>query len=237
MPDKLFGTDGIRAVAGEFPLDIASIRSLGGALVRLLREKGLEPRVVIGRDTRQSGPWMEEALFRGMIENGGSPVSAGVIPTSAVSHLARAHGFSAGIVISASHNPYRDNGIKVFSGEGFKIAPDWEDYLEMAVRGGSPPEKGAAVDVRPDVALLEDYTRFLKSRLNPGRRRSRIKIVVDCSNGASSGIAPRVLEDLGFDVTAIHSDPDGTNINRDCGSLHPERLAREVLRTRRRDRL
>ncbi len=229
--DKLFGTDGIRAVAGEFPLDSASLRSLGRALVRLLRDNGLEPRVVIGRDTRESGPWMEEALFRGMIDNGGRPVSAGVIPTSAVSHLARTRGFSAGIVISASHNPYRDNGIKIFSREGFKISPDWEDVLEAAVKGGSSTESDAAVVVRPEPLLLEDYAGFLKGRLKSGTAGSKIRIVVDCSNGASSEIAPRILEALGFQVTAIHNRPDGRNINRDCGSLHPEALAREVLKT------
>jgi phosphoglucosamine mutase len=231
MAEKLFGTDGIRAVAGEFPLDPASLRTLGEALVRLLREKGLAPRVLVGRDTRESGPWMEEALVQGMAGIGGSPVSAGVIPTSAVSHLARTHGFSAGIVISASHNPYRDNGIKVFSGEGFKIAPDWEDFLETAILGGPPPQEAGAVEVLPDVSLLEDYADFLKSRLNIEKRDKRIRVVVDCSNGAGSRIAPRVLGELGVDVTAIHAAPDGTNINLGCGSLHPEKLAEEVLRT------
>ncbi len=229
MAEKLFGTDGIRAVAGEFPLDRDSLRSLGAALVVLLREQGLEPSVLIGRDTRESGPWMEESLVQGMLGIGGSPVSAGVIPTSAVSHLTRTHGFSAGIVISASHNPYRDNGIKVFSGEGFKIAPGWEDYLETAIRNGASSGKRVETEVRTDTSLLEHYLDFLKTRLSVARRSRQVKVVVDCSNGASSHVAPRILHDLGFAVTAIHSEPDGTNINRDCGSLHPEKLAGEVL--------
>ncbi len=229
MSERLFGTDGIRASAGEFPLDIPSIRSLGKGLVLLLRERGLEPRVLVGRDTRESGSWMEQALFLGMREAGGIPVSAGIIPTSAVSFLARRYRFSAGIVISASHNPYRDNGIKVFSGEGFKIAPDWEDYLEEAVRNGASSGKTAQAEVKEDPALLEDYTDFLKSRLDGIKRGKGIRIVVDCSNGASSKIAPRILAELGFEVKAIHNAPDGTNINRGCGSLHPENLAREVL--------
>src|SRR4030042_5831483 len=119
---KLFGTDGVRSVAGQYPLDAPTIQVLGRALIDLLREEGLEPRVLIGRDTRESGPWIEQTLASGIRAGGGETVSAGVIPTSAVSFLTRKHRFSAGIVISASHNPYRDNGIKIFSSAGIKIS-------------------------------------------------------------------------------------------------------------------
>jgi phosphoglucosamine mutase len=122
----LFGTDGIRAVAGKYPLDDATIRVLGWALVGLLKEEGLEPRILIGRDTRESGPWIETALAAGIAAGRGEAVSAGVVPTSAVSFLTLKHGFSAGIVISASHNPFNDNGIKIFSSKGIKISDAWE---------------------------------------------------------------------------------------------------------------
>lgn len=229
MAHKLFGTDGIRAVAGRYPLDYSSICVLGGALVGLLRGKGLEPRVIIGRDTRESGLWMEKALVQGILEAGGEPAAAGVIPTSAVSYLTRKNGFSAGIVISASHNPFRDNGIKVFSHEGVKIPEKWEAELEMAILGTQEEKKPGAVTVAADPSLAEDYAAYLESRFRAGSGGPKLKVVLDCANGAGSVLAPRVFGDLGFDVVPIHSAPDGTNINNGCGSLHPEGLARAVL--------
>jgi phosphoglucosamine mutase len=230
MAQKLFGTDGIRAVAGQYPLDYSSICVLGGALVRLLRGKGLEPRVLIGRDTRESGPWMEKALVQGILEAGGEADAAGVIPTSAVSYLARKNTFSAGIVISASHNPFRDNGIKVFSHEGVKIPDGWETELEAAILGTREEKKPGSLTVAPDPGLVEEYAAYLKSRFGAaGNGGTKLKVLLDCANGASSAVAPRVLGDLGFEVTSINAAPDGTNINRGCGSLHPEGLARAVV--------
>jgi phosphoglucosamine mutase len=228
---RLFGTDGIRAVAGEFPLDPPSVRALGRALASLLREEGLEPRVIVGRDTRESGAWMERSLVGGFASGGGEAVAAGVIPTSAVSYLTRRHGFAAGVVLSASHNPFHDNGIKIFGSTGTKIGEAWEDRLEEAVIGGGGPggPDGADAPVRRD--CLEEYAAFLVGAFPEALRPGRLRVVLDCANGASSGVAPRVFRDLGFDVVPLHDAPDGRNINRDCGSLYPEGLAARVRET------
>jgi phosphoglucosamine mutase len=226
---KLFGTDGIRAIAGNYPLDYKTIFALGKALVELLEKEGLAPRVLIGRDTRESGPWIEEALSLGTQAGGGEATSAGVIPTSAVSFLTRKHLFSSGIVISASHNPYRDNGIKIFSSEGLKISDEWETRLEKAILSGQEKVRQKKPQVVPVVALAEDYENFLKTQLGHPPSSKMLKLVVDCSNGASSEIAPKVFADLGFEVIAIHNSPNGKNINHKCGSLHPEGLAQKVI--------
>ena len=231
MKKKLFGTDGIRAVAGAFPLDPPTISRLGQALVGILERKGLGTKVLIGRDTRESGPWMERALARGVRAAGGEIVSAGVIPTSAVSYLTKTHGFSAGAVISASHNPFLDNGIKVFSPLGIKIPDEWELDLEADVLGGRGRLPGHDLDVAVNPGLAGDYADYLVSRVRLTGAPSGLKVVVDCANGASSALAPRVLRGLGFEVEALHAAPDGTNINLDCGSLHPERLAARVRET------
>jgi len=231
---KLFGTDGVRSVAGQYPLDAPTIRVLGRALIDLLKEEGLEPRVLVGRDTRESGPWIEQTLASGIKAGGGETVSAGIIPTSAVSFLTRKHRFSAGIVISASHNPYRDNGIKVFSSEGIKISDEWEIRIEKAILEGKG--KTAALTeveaLRPQAALADDYEDFLIDQLGKARVPEDLTVVVDCSNGASSVIAPTILFRLGFRAIPIFNVPDGKNINRRCGSLHPHNLARHVVAAR-----
>jgi phosphoglucosamine mutase len=230
----LFGTDGIRAVAGQYPLDSATVRILGRALIELLEEEGLEPRVLIGRDTRESGPLIEKALAAGITSGRGEAVSAGIVPTSAVSFLTRKHHFSAGIVISASHNPYRDNGIKIFSPQGIKIPDAWELRLEKTLLSGR--EKGAAAipdqPHHPRPELIDDYEDFLMERLRNSRVPEELTVVLDCSNGASSVIAPTVFFRLGFRVIPIFNIPDGRNINRRCGSLHPHNLARHVVASR-----
>ncbi|MBN1940027.1 MAG: phosphoglucosamine mutase [Candidatus Aminicenantes bacterium] len=227
--NKLFGTDGIRAVAGDFPLDEQSIVILGRAMMDLLRAEGLPPRVLIGRDTRESGDWIENALARGIQAGGGHGASAGVIPTSAVSHLTRTFGFAAGIVISASHNPYHDNGIKVFSPEGFKIPAPWEERLEAEIHAGRAVPDPGPLDIRPDPLYLREYEHFLQRTFSPGPGTKPVRIVLDCANGAASAIAPDVLRGLGFTVIATEAEPDGRNINEDCGALHPEKLAQTVL--------
>ena len=229
---KLFGTDGIRAAAGKFPLDPLTIRVLGGSLSALLREEGLEPMIIVGRDTRESGAWMEEALVQGFKDAGGEAVSAGVIPTSAISFLTRKHAFSAGLVLSASHNPYHDNGIKIFSSDGTKIRDDWEVRLEKAIlrsRTDAGPKKAV---IRPEPGYLEEYADFLKGRMPASLVPGKFRVVLDCSNGASSVVAPRVFRELGFEVIPIHDAPDGRNINRGCGSLHPAGLAKKVIAER-----
>jgi len=231
MKKKLFGTDGVRAVAGHFPLDPPTISRLGQALIGLLASKGLGTRLLIGRDTRESGPWMERALARGVRVAGGEAVSAGVIPTSAVSFLTKTHGFSAGAVISASHNPFEDNGIKVFSPLGVKIPDEWELEIEADVLEGRGRLPGHEADVEVDGALAGDYFDYLTGRVRPGVVAAGLKVVVDCANGASSALAPRLLGSLGFDVEAINAAPDGRNINAGCGSLHPEGLAARVRAT------
>lgn len=230
--EKLFGTDGIRAKAGEYPLDYSSIYTLGSALIELLRSKQRSPRVLIGRDTRESGEWIEQALFHGIKDSGGEVVSAGLIPTSAISFLTKKHTFSAGLVISASHNPYQDNGIKIFSDQGTKIKSVWEEVLEKAIIESERSVRKKDFSISPDHTLSLDYVYFLKSGFKGISLPRKIKIVIDCSNGASSHIAPKIFSDLGFDVIAISASPNGTNINKRCGSLYPENLARKVVETR-----
>jgi len=229
---KLFGTDGIRAVAGKFPLDPPTIGVLGRSLAALLQEEGLEPMVIVGRDTRESGAWLEEALVQGFRDGGGEAESAGVVPTSAISFLTKTHAFSAGVVLSASHNPYHDNGIKIFSSDGTKIKDDWEARLEKAVHRNRTDAGPKKTIVRPEPGYFEEYADFLKSRLPASLALGRFRIVLDCSNGASSVVAPRVFRELGFEVIPIHDAPDGKNINRDCGSLHPAGLAKRVIKER-----
>jgi phosphoglucosamine mutase len=227
MP-KLFGTDGLRAKAGEFPLEEKSVLVLGKALSRLLSRKGLPVRIVTGKDTRESSDWLEECLCTGFLKEGGEAVSAGVITTPGVSFLVRRHGFGAGAVISASHNPYEDNGIKIFSPQGTKIPEDWEEELEQDILGESlPPSLIKEPQTGVNESLKEDYLNFLR-HIFKGRVREKLKLVVDCANGASSELAPLLFRSLGFEVVLINHRPDGKNINNGCGSLHPERLAEAV---------
>jgi phosphoglucosamine mutase len=229
--EKLFGTDGIRATAGEYPLDYNSVYTLGHALIELLRTEKLPPRVIIGRDTRESGQWIEQALFQGIEDGNGEALSAGLIPTSAISFLTKRHGLSAGIVISASHNPYQDNGIKIFSVQGTKIANYWEEILERAIIESDYSVQKRDITVSSDNVFSFEYIKFLKNRFGSVRLPRKIKIVLDCSNGASSHIAPMIFSDLGFDVIAINASPDGMNINKGCGSLYPQNLAIKVVET------
>lgn len=226
---KLFGTDGIRAVAGTYPLDPPSIDALGSALIDLLREEGLPPKVLIGRDTRESGAWMERILVRAVRDRGGKAASAGVIPTSSISFLTQKHLFSAGIVISASHNPYHDNGIKIFSSIGRKISDEWEKRIEKNMPRLVRALPAKKIRARADGRYFEDYKRFLKERLLRAHLPKRLKIVIDCANGASSFVAPEVMQELGLHVVPIHHTPNGKNINAGCGSLYPENLARRVV--------
>lgn len=230
--EKLFGTDGIRAVAGQSPLDYSSVYALGKALISLLKEGDLKPRVIIGRDTRESGEWLEQALFQGINEGQGEAVSVGIIPTSAVSFLAKKYSFSAGIVISASHNSYQDNGIKIFSSQGIKISDAWESKLEKAIIEAPSNVKRENTRITPQSSLGQDYVDFLKSRFSHVNLKRKIKVVLDCSNGASSFFASQVFLGLGSEVIAMGNTPDGKNINANCGSLYPQNLARKVVESK-----
>ena len=227
----LFGTDGIRGPAGQFPLNRQGAFSLGKSLAVLLRERGLEPRVLVGRDTRQSGVWLEEALASGIARSGGSCVSAGIIPTAAVSSLVSRRGFGAGVVISASHNASPDNGLKVFSNKGLKIPAEWEGALERGIlaESGAADDPGPSQKVNPDPTLAVDYLDFLLSRVPLPKKGRRPRLVLDCANGSAYRLAPRLFLELGFETETIACLPDGRNINQDCGSQHPQRLAQTVL--------
>jgi len=229
---RYFGTDGIRAKAGAFPLDYNSVYALGRALVSLAEEEGLSRKFLLGRDTRESGSWLETAFVHGVQDAGGTVLCAGVIPTSAVSLLVKKHGFSAGVVISASHNPYQDNGIKLFSSKGWKIDDDWERRLERALV--SPPKNVQQLSQPAEVipSLAEEYHDFLKSKFEGLAGRRPLKIVLDCANGASSTLAPPLFRELGFKVEVIACAPDGRNINDACGSLHPQMLAQKVAESK-----
>lgn len=225
---KLFGTDGIRGKAGVAPLEPAMVARVGEALVRSLADGPTPHRFVIGRDTRESGEWIEQELARGLTSGGATVVSAGVVPTPAIAYLARTEGFDAGLVISASHNPYEDNGIKVFGGSGVKLTEKLESSVEMLVADPSWQVKAAAgVIDRQD--LSGAYLEHLLQILDDAGPLAGAPVVVDCANGATAAIAPAFLSSLGFDVRPIGVSPNGRNINLDCGSTHLAGLAREVM--------
>ena len=232
MSDRLFGTDGVRGTAGTYPLDHDTVARLGAALVRAMREGHARSggyRFVVGRDTRESGEWIERELGRGVHAEGAAITSAGVLPTPAVAYVTRAMGYDAGLVISASHNPFEDNGIKVFSGRGEKFTESVERRVEeiIADRRWSVPDGGGlpAVD-RTDV--IDAYIAHARLAFPGPERLGRLTLAIDCANGATTTVAPRLFRDLGYDVTVLGAEPDGRNINLDCGSTHPERLAAAV---------
>jgi len=221
---KLFGTDGVRGVSGTPPLDPVTVTRLGAALVRVLPHRGAG-RVLVGRDTRESGDWIEQALARGVASQGAQLVSTGIVPTPAVAYLTGSRDFDAGLVISASHNPFQDNGIKIFSGHGQKFAEAQERDIEALVADAAflvDLDTPAAV-TRED--LVDAYLDHARAMLpSPGALRGA-RIGLDCANGATSTVAPRLFRALGFDVALIGAEPDGRNINLECGSTHPERLS------------
>ncbi|MDR3726260.1 MAG: phosphoglucosamine mutase [Terracidiphilus sp.] len=228
---KLFGTDGIRAVAGETPLDPTTIFAVGLALGHSLRNTAAEPKVILGRDTRESGPWIAATLAAGLRETGVRVESAGVITTPAVAFLARTHGFQAGVVISASHNPWKDNGIKLFGADGFKLADAVELAMEEEILHHAAqiaaPDPASLPPVVDNPAFQADYIQFLIDCV-PGLSLAGLKIVADCANGAAAAVAPELFRRLGGDVTLLHIAPDGRNINDGCGALHPAHVAEEV---------
>ena len=231
---QLFGTDGIRGVAGEFPLTTESTyligRALGHDLVRMARTA----QAVIGQDTRESSGWIADRVAAGLASVGVDVHCAGVITTPGVAYLARSRGFAAGVVISASHNPWTDNGIKVFSGDGFKLTDERELAIEKEIfallqnplAGQEPALKTAAPCLPGEVGLRKAYIQSLVSSVPSDL--SRLRVLVDCANGAATAEAPELFRSLRIQATFIHVTPDGRNINEGCGALHPETLGRVV---------
>jgi phosphoglucosamine mutase len=233
---RLFGTDGVLGKAGVAPLDRQTVRRLGGALSRALRDDhaaaagSAAMRFLSGRDTRESGTWIEEELACGMVDQGATLTSAGVIPTPAVAFLTPRLGFTAGVVISASHNPFEDNGIKVFSGAGEKFTEALEQRVEAIMDDASwssPDVPAASVE---QVDYRTPYIEHLKQMMpGPGSVPARLRVAVDCANGATTTVAPRVFRELGIDARIIGAEPDGRNINLGCGSTSPQRLVQTVV--------
>jgi phosphoglucosamine mutase len=239
MAKQLFGTDGIRGIPGEYPLDDATLQHVGFALGEYLLgqrpKKESPPRVLIGRDTRESGPHVAEQIERGLSAAGAEAVSAGVLTTPGVAWLVSREGFSAGVVVSASHNPYHDNGVKLISASGMKFPDAVEAEIEDAIltakgaaKSGSASSKGK-INHEGDEKLHEDYLAGLREAVFPGAKLTGMKIVLDCANGAASKLAPQLFRSLGASVTAINSEPNGRNINTGCGSLHPEGMQKRVV--------
>ncbi len=231
MAKQLFGTDGIRGVPGEYPLDNATLDRVGLALGTYLRARGVDakPRVLIGRDTRESGPHITERIARGLTAAGAEPVSAGVVTTPGVAWLVSRENFAAGVVISASHNPYHDNGVKLISSNGMKFPDAVEAEIESLILSPGAASVGPrAVRLEDNEAIDDDYLAGLRETVVPGAKLAGMKIVLDCANGAASNLAPKLFRSLGADVIAIHNTPDGKNINAGCGSLHPEEMQKRV---------
>ncbi len=228
----LFGTDGIRGEAGRFPLDAATVNTIGFSLASHLAESTAEPVIVIGRDTRESGEWLEAALSEGASRAGARCLSAGVITTPGVAFLTRKLQARAGVVISASHNPYQDNGLKIFSPTGEKIDDSLERQIESDVyRGFKTDEKEFALNpCSKELAdnLRNDYLHYLVTEIANGLSLQGLTIVVDCANGASTEFAPKLFETLGARVITINANPNGRNINLNSGSLHIESLIETV---------
>jgi phosphoglucosamine mutase len=231
---KLFGTDGIRAVAGQAPLDHKTIYAVGIALATGLATTGTPVRIVLGMDTRESGPWIAATLAAGLRAAGATVANAGIITTPAVAFLAHTHGFSAGVVISASHNPWEDNGIKIFGGDGYKLPDATELAIETEIENvlstltDIPATDAALPEV--DESFRADYIRFLLAAV-PDISLDNRSVVIDCANGAASAIAPQLFAELQGTVNVTHASPDGRNINLRCGALHPEIVAAEVKAT------
>ena len=226
---KLFGTDGIRAVAGEAPLDRKTIYAVGLALAHQLNGSHAQPKVLFGMDTRESSSWIAAIISAGLREGGAHVENAGVVTTPAIAFLAREHGFSAGIVISASHNPWQDNGIKVFGGDGYKLPDEIELRIEAEIfrRLENVQDPGSAAAPAVNQKYRKDYEQFLRSTF-PDLNLKGLRVVLDCANGAASAIAPELFAHLGGTIHLTHAAPDGRNINANCGALHPEVVAAET---------
>jgi phosphoglucosamine mutase len=229
MGKQLFGTDGIRGVAGEYPLDAATVHVFGMALGSDLRRASPDAAVLIGMDTRESGPLIAAQVAAGLAQQDVPAVSAGVITTPGVAYLTRGGSFTAGVMISASHNPYRDNGIKVFSHSGYKLPDEEEHLIEQEIFRHAGQAPGPPLFLAPDPALAERYLDYLASTVTGGF--AGMRIVLDCGNGAAYQLAPALFRRLGAEVEAICCEPNGRNINLGCGALYVESLRAAVLKS------
>jgi phosphoglucosamine mutase len=230
---RLFGTDGVRGVANKDPMTSEMAMRIGRAAAHVFRDSPRRHSIVIGKDTRLSGYMIESALTAGLCSMGMDVLLVGPVPTPGIAFLTRSLRADAGVVISASHNPYEDNGIKFFGRDGFKLPDDIEKKMEELIFSG-------AVDsIRPTAAeigkayRIDDaagrYNEFIKSSIPKGMDLSGLRVVVDCANGAAYKIGPRVLFELGADVISLYDKPNGININQGCGSLYPEVVCRTVV--------
>ncbi|HEY7353269.1 MAG TPA: phosphoglucosamine mutase [Terriglobales bacterium] len=234
---QLFGTDGIRGVAGEFPLTAESAFLIGRALGHDLAKSNLRSRAVIGQDTRESSRWIADRVALGLHSSNIEVHSAGVITTPGIAYLARSQGFDAGVVISASHNPWTDNGIKVFSGDGFKLPDSHELAIEQEIfsllqsPGAHPEPSSKPSSTLPgEHSLRASYVNWLAR--NVSTDLSGLRVLIDCANGAAAAEAPELFRALRIQAEFIHSAPDGKNINEACGALHPQTVADQMSRTK-----
>ena len=230
---QLFGTDGIRGVAGEFPLTLESTYLIGRALGHDLVRTNRQARAVIGQDTRESSSWIADRVTLGLASAGVEVHSAGIITTPGVAYLARSRNYAAGVVISASHNPWTDNGIKVFSGDGYKLPDAHELAIEQEIlallqnpQSESVPASKPAPSLPGEASLRHAYIEWLASNVKTDL--SCLRVLVDCANGAATAEAPELFRACGVQATFLSAAPDGKNINENCGALHAETLAKAV---------
>lgn len=232
---KLFGTDGIRGIFNEEPLTPEMGCKVGRAVVRYFGREGTQPRIVVGRDTRLSGQPLQEAIVSGMLSLKAKPILVGELPTPGLAYVTKELGAEAGIMISASHNPYEYNGFKIFSREGYKLGDEAESQIEDLIFSDDVPftleETLASAGEQKMGQAGERYLSFLRQTLRKGYRFENMKIVLDCANGATSRVAPVLFERMGAEVESLFVAPDGKNINQGCGSQHPETLRERVLET------
>jgi len=230
---KLFGTDGIRGIANKYPMTPEMAVKIGRSVAYIFTKEASAPVFIIGKDTRLSGNMLEYALASGICSIGANVLLAGILPTPGIAFLSRTLKVSAGIVVSASHNPFFDNGIKLFDKNGYKLTDEAEDEIEDLVLNNSMSLQSMLGNNIGNVSVLNDsakrYSDFLKSSLPKGFTLNGLKIVMDCSNGATYKIAPELLSDLGADIDILYNSPDGKNINENCGSEHTEFLINKVL--------
>ncbi|MBN1104299.1 MAG: phosphoglucosamine mutase [Deltaproteobacteria bacterium] len=232
---RLFGTDGIRGEANRYPMDASIAFSVGQAVTSLFKKTDHRTRVVIGKDTRISGYMLESSIEAGVSSMGGISYLVRVLPTPGIAFIAQSMRADAGIVISASHNPYEDNGIKIFSGTGFKLSDQQEETIESLILGGKLPEMVPPAKDMGRAYRMEDapgrYIVFLKNTFPRDLSMEGMKIVIDAANGATYRVAPAAFTELGAQVEVIHNTPSGLNINEDCGSQHTQDLERRVVET------
>jgi len=232
---KLFGTDGIRGVANQYPITAEMALKIGRATAHVFKQEGQKARIIIGKDTRLSGDMLEHALVAGICSAGADALLAGVLPTPGVAFIARHMGLDAGIMISASHNPFHDNGIKIFRADGFKLSDETELEIEdlvlgnhMAVSSNTPRAVGRAC---PVTDACGRYVSFLKHEVSEDLVLRGLDVILDCANGATLQAAPAIFSELGAKVKTLCVEADGSNINLNCGSEHVEALADEVVKT------